>query len=270
MKKDLNLSAEQKAIFQVPVPKDNFLEVQDLEVSFGGFKAVNGLSMSVGRGEVRVLIGPNGAGKTTAMDLISGKTKSTHGTICFKGQNITNWEPHKISRIGIGRKFQIPSVFKDLTVKENIQVALCSHPSVFASLRTWIGSQQRERINNILSRVDLYEVRNQKAAHLSHGQTQWLEIAMALAQDPELVLLDEPTAGMTVQETRKTAEIINLLKVRHTILVVEHDMSFVRDVCQIITVMHQGKKLAEGSVEEIESNPEVIEAYLGSGGISHA
>jgi urea transport system ATP-binding protein len=246
------------------------LEIQNLEVSFSGFKAVNGLDLAVERGEIRVLIGANGAGKTTTMDLISGKTKATGGKILFKGKDITNWEPHQISRIGVGRKFQVPSVFKDLTVFENMQVALCATPSVLQNLRWRVGNKHHSRIEKILHSIGLNECKHQTAKYLSHGQTQWLEIGMVLAQDPELVLLDEPTAGMTTQETQKTAKIINSLKGQHTILVVEHDMTFVRDICETITVMHQGKKLSEGTISDIESDPSVIEAYLGSGGISHA
>ncbi|MBD2019880.1 urea ABC transporter ATP-binding protein UrtD [Leptolyngbya sp. FACHB-36] len=239
------------------------LEVHDLGVSFNGLSAVNGLSLSLMPGEVRVLIGANGAGKTTTMDLISGKTKATNGTIRFKGRDITNWTPNQIARAGIGRKFQIPSVFKDLTVAENMQVALCFNPSVFGNLRQCLRRKDRAQIHEILSRVGLEAMSDRPARLLSHGQTQWLEIGMVLAQNPDLVLLDEPTAGMTVQETRKTADIINALRGQHTILVVEHDMTFVRDICHVITVMHQGKKLAEGTVDEIETNPAVLEAYLG-------
>ena len=249
---------------------ETLLSIQDLEVSFGGFKAVNGLNLSVDRGEVRVLIGANGAGKTTTMDLISGRAKATSGKILFNGENITNWEPHRIAKSGVGRKFQIPSVFRDLTVFENMQVAVRSHRSVFQNLKWKIGNRPRMQIEEVLEKVGLVDHRFQTAKFLSHGQTQWLEIGMVLAQDPALILLDEPTAGMTTLETSKTAEIINLLKGQHTLLVVEHDMTFVRDICEIITVMHQGKKLAEGTIEAIETDPKVIEAYLGSGGISHA
>lgn len=260
-------SHNQVMTFDVGSPQNALLNVQSLEVSFSGFKAVNGLDLTINRGEVRVLIGANGAGKTTTMDLISGKTKATRGKIIFKNEEITNWEPHRISRVGIGRKFQIPSVFKALNVFENMQVALCSTPAVLKNLTRRIGNKQHARIEEILNMTGLAEVKYQTAKYLSHGQTQWLEIGMVLAQEPELVLLDEPTAGMTTQETSKTAEIINSLRGRHTILVVEHDMTFVRDICEIITVMHQGKKLAEGTIREIEHNSDVIEAYLGSGGI---
>ncbi|MBD0335910.1 MAG: urea ABC transporter ATP-binding protein UrtD [Cyanobacteria bacterium Co-bin13] len=251
-------------------PQQALLDVRGLEVSFSGLKVVDGLDLTLMPGEVRVLIGANGAGKTTTMDLISGKTKPTGGTILFKGRNITHLPPHEIARAGIGRKFQIPSVFKDLTVTENMQVALCCSPSVFANLRQCLQRKDQERISTILHQVGLSHLSREPACNLSHGQTQWLEIGMVLAQSPDLVLLDEPTAGMTVQETRKTAEIINALRGKHTILVVEHDMTFVRDICHIITVMHQGRKLAEGTIEAIESNPEVLEVYLGSGGVIHA
>lgn len=265
-----NVTQEQVTRFDGGSPQHTVLKIQNLEVSFAGFKAVNGLDLAIASGEIRVLIGANGAGKTTTMDLISGKTKATAGQIFFKDKQITNWEPHRIAQVGIGRKFQIPSVFKDLTVFENMQVALCSTPSVFRNLRTRISNRQRIRIEEILQKIGLAQVNHQTAKFLSHGQTQWLEIGMVLAQDPQLILLDEPTAGMTTQETSKTAEIINALKGQHTILVVEHDMTFVRDICEIITVLHQGKKLAEGTIKEIENNSDVMEAYLGSGGISHA
>lgn len=251
-------------------PDSPLLEIQNLQVSFNGLKVLDGLDLCLNSGEVRVLIGANGAGKTTTMDLISGKTKATQGKILFKGQNITNWEPHQIARAGIGRKFQVPSVFKDLTVAENMQVALCLNPSVFANVRRCLQGKEHQRISSLLNLVGLTNLSQQPARLLSHGQTQWLEIGMVLAQNPELVLLDEPTAGMTMQETRKTADIINSLRGQHTILVVEHDMTFVRDICRIITVMHQGKRLAEGTISEIEQNPEVLEVYLGSGSLSHA
>ncbi|MBD3886179.1 urea ABC transporter ATP-binding protein UrtD [Phormidium tenue FACHB-886] len=252
------------------LPDSPLLEIQDLQVSFNGLKVVDGLELCLNPGEVRVLIGANGAGKTTTIDLISGKTKATQGKILFKGKNITNWEPHQIARAGIGRKFQIPSVFKDLTVAENMQIALCLNPSLFANVHRYLQRKDNQRVSELLNLVGLADFSLQPARRLSHGQTQWLEIGMVLAQNPELVLLDEPTAGMTVQETRKTADIINSLRGQHTILVVEHDMTFVRDICHIITVMHQGKKLAEGTIDEIGQNPEVLKVYLGSGGISHA
>lgn len=246
------------------------LVISKLEVDFDGFKAVDGFSMTVERGEVRVLIGANGAGKTTLMDLISGKTKATGGSIVFKGAYITNLEEHEIARAGVGRKFQVPSVFRQLTVAQNYEVAAASRrPGVRRTLFQRAGRTD-EAIERALALVGLQDERHTLAGNLSHGQMQWMELGMVLLQEPDLILLDEPAAGMTGVETEKTAEIINNLRGEHTLIVVEHDMSFVRSIARTITVMHQGRKLAEGSVQEIENDPAVIEAYLGSGGISHA
>lgn len=245
------------------------LALNGLSVAFGGFKAIKNVSLSVASGELRVLLGGNGAGKTTLMDLISGKIRSTDGSVRVFGHDITNWPEHRIARAGIGRKFQIPSVFRDLTVEQNIQVACCNkHPSVFANLRFGVSAEQRRRIAEILDLTGLVAVARKTAAFLSHGQTQWLELGMLMAQDPKVILLDEPTAGMTHAETSKTADIINRLKGRHTLLVVEHDMGFVREIAQHITVLHLGEVLAEGSVAEIENDARVRAAYLGSKGIS--
>jgi urea transport system ATP-binding protein len=242
------------------------LTVDGLSVDFEGFKAVNRVSMTVDDGELRVLLGANGAGKTTLMDLISGKTKSTEGRVFVHDTEITNWEEHKIARVGIGRKFQIPSVFKELTVRRNLEVASCKSPSVFANLG--FGFTAKERVDEVLELIGLTEEANQVAAYLSHGQTQWLELGLLLTQNPKIILLDEPTAGMTQAETHKTSQIVNNLKGRHTIIVVEHDMAFVREIAERITVLHLGQVLAEGRVTEIERNPKVREAYLGSKGIS--
>src|SRR5882757_6254849 len=244
------------------------LTIDGLAVSFDGFKAVNGVSMIVEEGELRVLLGANGAGKTTLMDLISGKTHSTEGHVHLYNADITNFEEHRIARAGVGRKFQIPSVFKDLTVRRNLEVASCRNPGVLANLGFGFSSAARERVREVLELIGLSEQADTTAANLSHGQTQWLELGMLVVQNAKLLLLDEPTAGMTQAETHKTAEIINGLKGRHTLLVVEHDMVFVREIAERITVMHLGQVLAEGSVDEIETNPKVREAYLGSRGIS--
>lgn len=245
------------------------LTINGLSVDFGGFKAVNNVSLTVEDGELRVLLGANGAGKTTLMDLISGKTHSTQGSVHVFDQEITNWPEHRISRAGIGRKFQIPSVFRDLSVRQNIEVACChAHPSVFANLRFGFSREARERADEIIALAGLGDVSRKTAAFLSHGQTQWLELGMLMAQNPRVILLDEPTAGMTHAETYKTAEIINSLKGRHTLLVVEHDMGFVREIAEKITVLHLGEVLAEGTVSAIEANPKVRAAYLGSKGIS--
>ncbi len=242
------------------------LTIDGLSVDFEGFKAVNGVSMIVEDGELRVLLGANGAGKTTLMDLISGKTKSTGGRVFVHDTEITNWEEHKIARAGIGRKFQIPSVFKELTVRRNLEVASCRNPGVFANLG--FGFSAKAKIDEVLELIGLTEEANQVAAYLSHGQTQWLELGLLITQDPKIILLDEPTAGMTQAETHKTSLIVNNLRGRHTIIVVEHDMAFVREIAERITVLHLGQVLAEGSVAEIENDPKVRAAYLGSKGIT--
>jgi urea transport system ATP-binding protein len=217
-------------------------------------------------GELRVLLGANGAGKTTLMDLISGKTKSTEGRVFLHDTDITNWEEHRIARAGVGRKFQIPSVFKELTVRRNLEVASCKNPGVFANLG--FGFPARAKVDEVLELIGLTEDSDRVAAYLSHGQTQWLELGLLITQDPKIILLDEPTAGMTQAETHKTSLIVNNLRGRHTIIVVEHDMAFVREIAERITVLHLGQVLAEGSVAEIETNPRVREAYLGSKGIA--
>jgi urea transport system ATP-binding protein len=245
------------------------LTIDGLSVDFDGFKAVNSVSMIIDEGELRVLLGANGAGKTTLMDLISGKTKSTGGRVFLYDTEITNLEEHKIAGAGVGRKFQIPSVFKDLTVRRNLEVASCStNTSVLANLGFGFSRAGEHRVDEVLELTGLTEEARTVAANLSHGQTQWLELGMLMVQNAKVLLLDEPTAGMTQAETLKTSQIINALKGKHTLLVVEHDMAFVREIAQRITVMHLGQVLAEGSVTEIEQNPKVKEAYLGSRAIS--
>ncbi|WP_027579860.1 urea ABC transporter ATP-binding protein UrtD [Bradyrhizobium sp. Ai1a-2] len=246
------------------------LDLRDVSVSFNGFRALNGLNMSVRKGELRCLIGPNGAGKTTALDIICGKVKPSAGTVTFDGTALQDLEEHEIARAGVGRKFQVPSVFRDLTVAENLEVARARHPGVWANLRWDIGGAGRADIERLAALVGLAEQLERPAAYLSHGQSQWLEIGMLVAQDAELILMDEPTAGMTVQETRKTADLFARLKGKHTLVVVEHDMSFVKAIGDIISVMHMGQLLAEGTAAEVEAHPEVRRAYLGSGGISNA
>ncbi|WP_315835033.1 urea ABC transporter ATP-binding protein UrtD [Bradyrhizobium prioriisuperbiae] len=243
------------------------LTIDGLGVDFEGFKAVNNVSMTIDDGELRVLLGANGAGKTTLMDLISGKTKSTSGRVFLHDTDITNWEEHKIARAGVGRKFQIPSVFKDLSVRRNLEVASCKNPGVLANLRFGFGTQAKAEIDEVLELIGLTEEADHIAAYLSHGQTQWLELGLLITQNPKIVLLDEPTAGMTQTETHKTSLIVNNLRGRHTIIVVEHDMAFVREIAERITVLHLGQVLAEGNVQQIETNPKVREAYLGSKGI---
>jgi urea transport system ATP-binding protein len=244
------------------------LTIDGIGVSFSGIKAVDGVSLLIEEGELRVLLGANGAGKTTLMDLISGKTRSTEGRVFLFETNITNWTPHRIVRAGVGRKFQVPSVFRDFSVRRNLDVASCADPRVRANLGIGIPRLRRRRIDEVLELTGLADVAEIPAANLSHGQTQWLELGMLIVQDPKLLLLDEPTAGMTQAETHKTAEIIKGLRGQHTILVVEHDMAFVREIAEKITVMHLGRVLAEGDIAAIESNEAVRRAYLGSRGIT--
>jgi len=244
------------------------LTIDGLGVDFGGFKAVNCVSMIVEEGELRVVLGANGAGKTTLMDLVSGKTPSTEGRVFLYDADITNREEHEIARAGIGRKFQIPSVFKELTVRRNLEVASCRNPKVLANLAIGFSAAARARVDEVLGLIDLTDQADVLAGNLSHGQTQWLELGLLIVQNPKVLLLDEPTAGMTQAETLKTSQIINGLKGQHTIIVVEHDMAFVREIAERITVMHLGQILAEGDVAAIEQNPKVREAYLGSKGIA--
>jgi urea transport system ATP-binding protein len=246
------------------------LDLRDVSVSFNGFMALRGLSMSVRKGELRCLIGPNGAGKTTALDIICGKVKPTAGSVVFGGSVLEDLEEHEIARAGVGRKFQVPSVFRDLTVAENLEVARAGRPGVWANLRWDLRRAGRDDVARLAELIGLTEQLERPAAYLSHGQTQWLEIGMLVAQDAELILMDEPTAGMTAQETRKTAELFARLKGRHTLVVVEHDMGFVKAIGDVISVMHMGRLLAEGSAAEVDAHPEVRKAYLGSGGITNA
>ena len=243
------------------------ITIDGLTVNFGGFKAVDDFTTTVIDGELRVILGPNGAGKTTLMDLISGKTTASSGSVQLFGKAITGESEHKIARYGIGRKFQIPSIFRDLSVIQNLEVAASKEPSVFKNLKFSISSNETDKIKQVIELTELGPFLKKTAGDLSHGQMQWLELGMLITQGAKVLLLDEPPAGMTRQETEKTAEIINQLKGNHTILVVEHDMAFVRDIAEKITVMHLGKLLAEGPIDKIEKNEAVREAYLGSGGI---
>ena len=246
------------------------LNLESIVVNFDGFKAVNDFSLNVNNGELRCLIGPNGAGKTTVMDIICGKTKSTSGKVIFDNESITNLEEHIISQKGIGRKFQIPSVFKELSVQDNLYVALNSHLGFFRNIFKFFDQNDKEKIDEIAEFVGLKDDLNKTAQFLSHGQTQWLEIALVVLKDPKLILMDEPTAGMTNYETSQTAELFNKLKNSHTLIVVEHDMGFVKEISDIISVMHQGKLLSEGKANEIEKDDKVKEAYLGKKGITNA
>jgi urea transport system ATP-binding protein len=247
-----------------------YLDLSGICVSFNGFRALNNLNMTVQKGELRCLIGPNGAGKTTALDIICGKVKPTAGTVTFDGTALHDLEEHEIARVGVGRKFQVPSVFRELTTGQNLEVARSRRTGVLGNLHWGSGRAEREEIDRLAELVGLTDELEKPASYLSHGQTQWLEIGMLLAQDAALILMDEPTAGMTAQETRKTAELFARLKGKHTLVVVEHDMGFVKTIGDVISVMHLGQMLAEGTALEVESHPEVKRAYLGSGGITNA
>ncbi len=246
------------------------LELENVTKAYGAFKVVDGFNFQVTQGELRCLLGPNGAGKTTTIDLITGRQKATSGTILFDGRNITGLREDKIANQGVGRKFQVPAVFRDLTVRDNLQVAYNKNVDPFANMFQFGRKEGRERLQQVVELVGLEDRLDELGGNLSHGETQWLEIGMVLTQNPKLLLMDEPTAGMTEQETQKTSEIFNKLKSEHTLVVVEHDMAFVREIADVITLMHLGQTLAEGPMEEIENDPKVREVYLGSEGITDA
>lgn len=240
------------------------LYLNGVERSFDGFKAINGLSLHVTKGELRAIIGPNGAGKTTMMDIITGKTRPDKGEVFWNEKvDLTKTDEAGSARLGIGRKFQKPTVIESLSVEDNIALALKTDRSVFATLFARRTAAQEDRITELLELVRLVAERSRPAADLSHGQKQWLEIGMLLAQEPELLLVDEPAAGMTDDETMRTAELLRDLAGEHTVIVVEHDMEFVRALDCKVTVLHQGRVLAEGSIDHVSANPEVVEVYLG-------
>ena len=237
--------------------------VKDVVVSFDGFRALNISEFSVDRNELRVVIGPNGAGKTTLCDVISGKTRVTSGKVHFDGHDVTRLADVEIARLGVGRKFQTPTVFDSLTVYENMELALPGRRAVFQNLFSRETEKQSHRILGILERVHLLPDVNTPAKYLSHGQRQWLEISMLIVADPKLLLVDEPAAGLTDKETELTAELLLELKGRHTLIVIEHDMDFVRRLNSRVTVLNEGQLLAQGSLDEVQKHPDVIEAYLG-------
>ncbi|HKO88903.1 MAG TPA: urea ABC transporter ATP-binding protein UrtD [Burkholderiales bacterium] len=244
--------------------KDEFaLMVEDLTVSFDGFKAVDKLNLYVEKNELRVVIGPNGAGKTTVLDLICGRTKATAGTIKFKGKELTKMSEHKIVRTGVGRKFQTPSIYDNLSVFENLEVSFPRGRSVFGAMAFKRSTEVVERVHKVAEDIFLSEYLDMQAGLLSHGQKQWLEIGMLLMQEPELMMLDEPVAGMSVSEREKTAELLKRISKGRSMIVIEHDMEFVASIAHKVTVLHQGKLLAEGNMESVQKNPKVIEVYLG-------
>jgi urea transport system ATP-binding protein len=242
---------------------DFLLALESVTVSFDGFKAVNELNLYIDKGELRVIIGPNGAGKTTVLDLICGRTKVSSGSIKFKDQEITGLKEHDIVKRGIGRKFQTPSIYDDLTVFENLEISYPRGRNVIGALFWNRTSEIIERVREIAEMIYLSDQINRQAETLSHGQKQWLEIGMLLIQDPELLMLDEPVAGMSVSERVKTAALLNTIIQNRSVVVIEHDMKFVESIAHRVTVLHQGKVLAEGDMEAIHADPRVKEVYLG-------
>jgi urea transport system ATP-binding protein len=240
------------------------LYLEDLTVSFDGFKALNKLTLYVEPGEMLCIIGPNGAGKTTMMDVITGKTRPDSGTAWFgDGINLLQLSEAEIVANGIGRKFQKPTVFEQLTVFDNLELALAGGRSFLKTLRARITAAQRKRIDEVLDIIGLSELRGAPGKILAHGQKQWLEIGMLLMQNPELLLVDEPVAGMTPHEIERTAKLLESLAGEHSIVVVEHDMSFVRSIARRVTVLHEGRVIADGNMDKVQKDPRVIEVYLG-------
>jgi urea transport system ATP-binding protein len=238
------------------------LELRDVSVSFDGFLALNDLNLSLQPGELRAVIGPNGAGKTTFLDVITGKVRPTKGDVLFRGRSLVGTTEHRIARLGIGRKFQTPRVYQNLTARRNLELAV-SRRSPFDLLFRRLDGSSQDRVEHLLGVVGLAPQAQQQAGGLSHGQKQWLEIAMLLAQNPDLLLVDEPVAGLSDEETERTGELLRSLAGDHTVLVIEHDMEFIRNLDSPVTVLHEGQVLCEGSMETVQSDPRVIEVYLG-------
>lgn len=239
------------------------LSVEDLTVSFDGFKAVDALNLYVEDNELRVIIGPNGAGKTTVLDMICGKTRPTGGSIKFRNRELVGMAEHRIVQAGVGRKFQTPSIYENLTVFENLEVSFPSGRTVLGCLAFKRTPEVVERIHKVAEDIFLRDYLDVEGAFLSHGQKQWLEVGMLLMQEPQLVMLDEPVAGMSPAEREQTAELLRRICKGRSIIIIEHDMEFVSRIAHKVTVLHLGKILAEGTMEEIQSNPKVIDVYLG-------
>jgi urea transport system ATP-binding protein len=255
---DADLSKEAKVT-------QSLLYLNGVSVTFDGFRAINNLALELAPGEMRAIIGPNGAGKTTMMDIITGKTKPDTGDVLFdRGAiDLTTKDESAIAQLGIGRKFQKPTVFENQTVEDNVLLALKDDRSVLANLMWSAGPSNEERIAKILATIGLAAHRQRLAGSLSHGQKQWLEIGMLIAQDPKLLLVDEPVAGMTDAESMTTADLLREIAKDHSVVVVEHDMEFVRRLGVKVTVLHEGSVLAEGSIDEVSANERVVEVYLG-------
>ena len=249
---------------EVDVTHGRILYLEDVHVSFDGFKAINGLSLDIAPGELRCIIGPNGAGKTTMMDIITGKTRPDSGTVFFGSTiDLLRYKEPEIAAMGIGRKFQKPTVFEQLSVFENLELALKTHKGIASSMLFKLSGAQKDRIAEVLHTIHLAGSVTRQAGLLSHGQKQWLEIGMLLVQEPKLLLLDEPVAGMTDEETVRTAELFLTLKGKHSLMVVEHDMSFIDTISEKVTVLCDGSVLAEGTLAEVQADERVIEVYLG-------
>ncbi|WP_295956841.1 urea ABC transporter ATP-binding protein UrtD [Rhodoferax sp.] len=249
---------------EVDVSHGRILYLEDVHVSFDGFKAINGLSLDIAPGELRCIIGPNGAGKTTMMDIITGKTRPNSGTVFFGSTiDLLRHNEPQIAQLGIGRKFQKPTVFEQLSVFENLELALKMNKSVKSSMLFKLDSAQSDKLAEMLVTIHLADSVTRQAGNLSHGQKQWLEIGMLLMQDPKLLLLDEPVAGMTDEETARTAELFLTLKGKHSLMVVEHDMSFIRTISEIVTVLCDGSVLAQGTLDQVQADERVIDVYLG-------
>lgn len=244
----------------MPTP---ILELNDVSVDFDGFFALTDLSLALHPGELRSIIGPNGAGKTTFLDVITGKVKPTKGSVALRGQSILGLSEQKISRLGVGRKFQTPRVFENLSVIRNLEFAASPNKSPFKLMFETLTSTVKDEVHRIMDYVGLAPYAKVEAGSLSHGQKQWLAISMLVAQSPDVILLDEPVAGLTDEETSRTAELIKSLAGDHTVVVIEHDMEFIRDLGAPVTVLHQGQLLTQGMIEDVKQDPRVIEVYLG-------
>ncbi|PQJ27189.1 urea ABC transporter ATP-binding protein UrtD [Rubritalea profundi] len=242
---------------------DFLLAIEDLTVSFDGFKAVDSFNLYIDKGELRVIIGPNGAGKTTVLDMICGKTKSTQGSIKFKNKELTKLREHKIVRAGVGRKFQTPSIYENLTVFENLEISYPWGRTVIGSLMFKRDQKVLDSIHKVAEQIYLIDDLDKQAEFLSHGQKQWLEIGMLLVQKPELILLDEPVAGMSVKEREATAALLNEIVRDRAVIIIEHDMDFVAQIAKKVTVLHMGKIIAEGTMDQVQNNEKVKEVYLG-------
>lgn len=239
------------------------LELRAVGVSFDGFRALNDLNLALAPGELRAVIGPNGAGKTTFLDVITGKVRPSHGDVLFQGRSLVGLGEHRIARLGIGRKFQTPRVFENLSPRRNLELVASRSSAPWELLFGRLDGPSREKVQRLLAVVGLENLAHERAGSLSHGQKQWLEIAMLVAQDPVLLLVDEPVAGLTDEETQITADLLKQLAGHHTVLVIEHDMDFIRDLNAPVTVLHEGHVLCEGSMDQVQNDSRVIEVYLG-------